>query len=279
MKESYINTTSIKISVIIPTYKPHAYIMKCLDSVSRQTLNHDLFELIIIVNGCNEPYYPMIKKEIEKLQLSAQIIQTDVPGVSNARNLGLMASKGEYVTFLDDDDWLSDNYLENLLTCMKGDNCITIANAKNYNEQTKQIEDKFFAQAYKKCLHNDTLTLLKGRTFLSTSCCKLIPSNMIHGAKFDKALPLGEDAYFMATISHRIKYIILAPPNTIYYIRERKNSASRAKHKIGQVAINTILLVYKYTSTYFSHPTQYNLPFFLNRLFAILKNAMCLLRS
>ena len=95
----------MKISVIVPTYQPANYLWECLDSLCRQTLAPKEFEVVIVLNGCNEPYFGRIQQYIHAHQNhNFQLIQTEVGGVSNARNIGIDQSKGEYLAFLDDDD-------------------------------------------------------------------------------------------------------------------------------------------------------------------------------
>jgi len=97
------------ISVIIPSYKPDNYIYRCLESVARQDIDKQRYEVIIVLNGCNEPYYTDIKLFLQqKFQgIKTLLLQTDVAGVSNARNIGLDNAQGEYISFIDDDDWVS----------------------------------------------------------------------------------------------------------------------------------------------------------------------------
>ncbi len=104
------------ISVIIPSYKPDNYIYKCLESVARQDISKQRFEVIIVLNGCNEPYHTDIKLFLQqKFQgIKTFLLQTDVAGVSNARNIGLDNARGEYIAFIDDDDIVSENYLSEL---------------------------------------------------------------------------------------------------------------------------------------------------------------------
>ena len=96
----------MKISVIIPTYKPQDYIWECLDSLIKQTFSCDDFEIILVLNGCNNPWQENIEKYVEKNMrgMNVQFFISEMAGVSNARNLGLDNAKGEYVTFIDDDD-------------------------------------------------------------------------------------------------------------------------------------------------------------------------------
>ena len=106
----------MKISIIIPTYKPQSYLWECLNSIKSQTFPKEDFEVVLVLNGCCEPY----KSEIEKYladnmaDMNVNFIQTNQPGVSNARNIGLDAAMGEYITFIDDDDYVSQVYLEEL---------------------------------------------------------------------------------------------------------------------------------------------------------------------
>ena len=105
----------MKISVIIPSFKPQGYLWQCLDSICNQTFSKGDFELILVLNGCKKPYDEQIKAYIENhTYVNWNYIQTDVPGVSNARNIALNVAKGEYVAFIDDDDYVSPSYLEEL---------------------------------------------------------------------------------------------------------------------------------------------------------------------
>ena len=105
----------MKISVIVPTYKPQAYLWECLDSIYNQTFPKSDYELVLVLNGCNEPYNTKILDWLSKHKdLNVQFFQIDTGGVSNARNIALDNAKGEYVTFIDDDDLISTAYLKEL---------------------------------------------------------------------------------------------------------------------------------------------------------------------
>lgn len=78
------------VSVIIPTYKPGDYIYECLKAVCNQSFSKDDYEIVIVVNGCKEPFVENISSYLKKtLECNYQILQTDIPGVSNARNFGM----------------------------------------------------------------------------------------------------------------------------------------------------------------------------------------------
>ena len=103
------------ISIIITTYRPDKYIISCLDALAKQTISSFDFEVIIILNGQQFPYEALIKDLIYKYKFKINYFYTNITGVSNARNIGLKVSIGEYIIFLDDDDILSPNYLKTML--------------------------------------------------------------------------------------------------------------------------------------------------------------------
>ena len=113
-----IHNMQPEISVIIPSHKPGNYITECLMSLAAQTISKDLFEVIVILNGCDEPWRSDLASLLEKLRseygMSARLLHSDIGNVSNARNMGLAQAQGNYICFIDDDDYVSEKYLERL---------------------------------------------------------------------------------------------------------------------------------------------------------------------
>ena len=105
----------MKISVIIPTFRPQSYLWECLDALRAQTLSANEWEAIIVLNGEEQPYRLQIENYLAQHQLTSwRLLYSSQAGVSNARNLGLQASQGDYICFIDDDDYVSPSYLEAL---------------------------------------------------------------------------------------------------------------------------------------------------------------------
>lgn len=267
----------LSVSVIIPTYKPGDYIWQCLDSVKNQTLSHDCFETIIILNGCNEPYYSQIKNYLSTWPDTMQttLLQTDQAGVSNARNLGMEHAEGLYVSFLDDDDWLSDNYLDGLLA-QTTDNPppIVIANVKNYDENTSSLKDDWLSACYKKNYSPTPDTrhpsLMSCRSYLSVACCKLVAREVIGCNRFNTHFKQGEDALFFFTISHRLHHFGVAAPDVIYFRRLRQASPSRTR-SIGSVFKDNFTLAGAFAKIYLKGIHKYKALFFATRILACVK--------
>ena len=123
------------ISVIIPTYTPKEYLWECLDCLEQQTLNKDSYEVLIVLNGTKEPYYSLIKERIKNYSYSIDLLYSNVNGVSRARNIGIEKAQGKYVSFIDDDDFISPCYLQALLKDVTPEG-ITEANVIAFNDSS-----------------------------------------------------------------------------------------------------------------------------------------------
>ena len=98
-------------SVIIPLYNKAPYVAKAIESVLAQTFND--FELIIVDDGSKDNSAEIAAQAIEN-QTNCRLIRQKNAGVSMARNNGVAASKGDYLCFLDADDWWAPNFLEEM---------------------------------------------------------------------------------------------------------------------------------------------------------------------
>lgn len=252
----------MQISVIIPTYKPQHYLWQTLESLLEQTLDPEQFEILIVLNGPRDPYLNNINEFVANVderfpepRPTIRILYTEKPSVSNARNRGIDAATGSYLAFVDDDDWVSATYLSDLLSTAgiaklpyelspKGSRTIVEANVLNVENDT--FTEGYLTRAFKRCSKLDRITLNAGRSLLSSSCCKLIPRAVIGDHRYVTNITHGEDALFMATISHRIRSIRLTAPEAIYFRRIHADSAQHKKRNILRHIINTSRLMLRY---------------------------------
>jgi glycosyltransferase involved in cell wall biosynthesis len=102
-----------KVSVIVPAYNVEKYISKCLESILNQTLRD--FELIV-TDDCSADGTMNILKAYAEKDERIKIIQNEVNfGAAVTRNIGMDAASGEYIYFIDSDDWIDNDYLENMV--------------------------------------------------------------------------------------------------------------------------------------------------------------------
>lgn len=127
-----------KVSIIIPVYNNENTIVRCLDSVINQTYKN--IEIIVINDGSTDNSKRIVEKYIDKIIF----IDNSNHGVSFSRNIGLSKSTGEYITFLDADDWLEEYMIEKLVKC-KENNKVDIIRFNYYidtfekNKNSKNI--------------------------------------------------------------------------------------------------------------------------------------------
>ncbi len=262
----------IDISIIIPTYQPGNYIFHCLNSISAQQLCKKRFEIIIILNGCNEPWAGKIKEWInEHSDLNIIFIQTDNSGVSNARNIGINHANGQYITFIDDDDYISETYLSDLLL-YSDKHTIVLSNSYSFRDGESVFDENY---PLRKCFFSlkgqSKIGIVRSRSIFNGPCMKLIPKKLTEGILFSPNLKNGEDSLYMFEISKNIKNIRLAPETAVYYRRFRNNSATTCKKSISYRLKSSAMLFYSYTRVYLNAPFKYNLLFYLSRIAATVK--------
>ena len=125
----------IDISLIIPVYNVEKYLHRALRSVENQTF--DNFEVIIVNDGSTDNSMKIVEEFVNRNK-NFSVISQENKGLSEARNVGLRHSRGQYIAFLDSDDFLEPNYLETLyLSAIKTCADIVCCNFYFYYENTK----------------------------------------------------------------------------------------------------------------------------------------------
>lgn len=263
----------MKISVIVPTYKPQAYLWECLDSIYNQTFSKSDYELMLVLNGCCEPYNSQIKDWLSvHKELQVQYIQTDQGGVSNARNIALDKANGEYVAFIDDDDLISLSYLQELYEKAAPD-IVSLCYPYAFSDGTIEKQLSYgITDAYNYCIEHKCHKLSsRARKYFSGPCMKLIPMSFIQGRRYDVRFRNGEDSLFMFLISDRINQVAFTSKDAIYYRRVRINSAATIYRSFINVFVNSLKLIIVYMKVYLSNWRNYNFYFFATRILGSIK--------
>lgn len=122
-----------KVSIVIPVYNVEDYLKRCLDSVLSQTL----FDIdIICVDDGSTDSSGHILDEYQKRDPRIKVIHKENGGLSSARNAGIKAAKGEWITFLDSDDFIEPNFCERIwVETMQAPTDIVIFNTKIFPEE------------------------------------------------------------------------------------------------------------------------------------------------
>ena len=138
-----------KVSVIIPVYNTEQYLRQCLDSVVNQTLRE--IEIICVDDGSTDGS-PAILQEYGKRDGRVMVLAQGRKGAGAARNRGLKAAKGEYLSFLDADDFFDRNMLRDCYEKAKAETSdIVVYAANQYHEKTKQVTFLSYSLQEKNC--------------------------------------------------------------------------------------------------------------------------------
>lgn len=263
-----------KISILIPSYKPKDYIVRCLQSVESQTLDKSLFKVYIALNGSDKSFEAYLQETLKGFCFQSELFFLEPSGVSNARNFLIDHSREEFIVFVDDDDFISDSYLEELVKVSDADN-MGIANVYNTSDSLDGIKESYIGESFKR-LDNITKSKYRARKYFSSPCAKMIHRSIIGNVRFDTKLAIGEDSLFMAQISHRVKAVQKASDSACYYVYERKGSATRHKINKGKELRRIVYLLKEYGKMLVSF--RYDSLFVITRIAATLVHGRKLFR-
>ncbi|WP_407536954.1 glycosyltransferase family 2 protein [Cetobacterium somerae] len=206
----------IKISIIMPIYNLENYLEKCLESVLNQTLKE--IEVICIDDGSTDNSLKILRKYKDE---RIKIFTKENGGVSSARNYGLKVARGEYIGFVDGDDFIEvDMYQKLYRNAITNKSDIVICNIKYiFSENNYKIFSENFL-GVKKIKTNKELFNIKGYVWN-----KIFKKQIINEIKFDENIKWGEDQLFFTETL--FKSDIITFENSISYnYYQRQNSST-----------------------------------------------------
>ena len=226
------------ISVVIPVYNKEDYLEKCLDSVINQT--YAALEIILINDGSTDRS-PLICQEYADRDSRIRFIDKDNQGVSITRNLGIYLSKGEWLYFLDSDDFLDLNAFEVLMNVAKSTNADVIYFGCRGYELGKVVGERK-PKAYREYVN---LKLFLNNTKLSPASAWLnfFRREVVLKSKvtFNMNLKHNEDALFVYSLYCHTKKIIVLD-KVLHNVVVAPNSVSRKPIKVRVLEDNLLFL-------------------------------------
>ena len=209
-----------KVSIIVPIYKVEKYLEKCIDSILNQTYKN--LEIILVDDGSPDKC-PKICDDYAKKDERIKVIHKKNGGLSDARNFGIDIATGDYISFIDSDDFISKDYVEYLLNLIiKYDADISIILPLKFKDDNrikiKQKSAKIKVYNAYKALE----VMLYQKEFDNAAWGKLYSKKIIKGIKFPKG-KLYED------IGTTYKYILksnkVVYSNAIKYFYIKRNDS------------------------------------------------------
>lgn len=256
-----------KISVIIPVYNVEGYLKECLDSIINQT--YDNLQIIIIDDGSNDNS-GIICDEYAKIDSRITVIHQDNGGLSDARNTGLDLAIGEYISFVDSDDFISCDYFEFLLNnLIKYDSDISCCAAYKYH--SKDNYKSSYVNEVKKMTNNEAIfhLIIEDSYCSHAAWAKLYKRQLFNKIRFPKG-KIHEDLIVVPRLVGDSKSVIYnGQPK--YFFRMREGSITRSgfsKKSLDQVFGYELLQ--EYITNHFPELLKYSKTKLLNSYFAFL---------
>ncbi len=218
-----------KISVIVPVYNVEAYLERCVESILQQTYAH--FELILINDGSTDSS-GQICDQLASQYENIKVYHIENAGVSNARNMGIQLATGSWVTFIDSDDFVTQDYLATLASAVEGLN-VGFVIAPLHHIKNGIVTD-IPPHSGKTELWSTEETMKELLMTTRTSffpVAKLFKRDLLADEKFNTNYHLAEDALFLTELLLKTRCSCVFIDKPVYYYDHREGSATTSVNR------------------------------------------------
>lgn len=217
------------ISVIIPVYNGEKYIKDCINMILQQTYQN--FEMIIVNDGSTDKSLEILQT-FESVDYRIKIFSFENHGVSWSRNFGISQAQGDFITFIDCDDYIEKDYLENLIKIFSVHKNLDAVFCKVnvINENHEMIKEQFIQN--KEYNHKEILNqLLDFRNLNTGPCGKVYVANQIKNVIEFPNIKIYEDLIFNIDFVKEKKRIAFTDKTFYGYVQREGEGAMSSFHK------------------------------------------------
>ena len=231
-----------KVSVIVPVYNVEKYISKCLDTLVNQTL--DDIEIIIVNDGSKDKSKEIIKKYEIKNSQKIKYYEKENGGLSDARNYGMKYANGEYIAFLDSDDYVELDMYEKMYEIAKKENSDMVECNFNWEYPNKTRED--IGEIY-----NNKKEMIEKIRVVAWN--KLIKKEIVEKSKV--SFPVGfryEDVEFTYKLIPYLNKVSFIKKPLVHYIQRENSISNMQNEKTKEIfeVLDNVLRFYKENNFY-----------------------------
>jgi glycosyltransferase involved in cell wall biosynthesis len=205
------------LSVIVPVYNIQNYLQQCLDSILSQTFKD--FELILVNDGSTDGS-GLICDSYSKLDSRVLVIHQTNQGLSCARNNGIKIASGHYLSFIDGDDFISQDYFSVMDFMVKNPLCdMAVLQVCHFTEN-----DEYLVANRKHIITNtkEIMMFLFSSEYIGTAWINIYSKRVFSDIRFPEGR-IFEDGYILSDIASIVK-IIYVSDSGVYYYRKREGS-------------------------------------------------------
>lgn len=221
------------ISIVVPSYNVEDYIDKCVDSICHQ--DYENIEIILVDDGATDDTY--IKcDEWARRDARVQVIHQENQGLSGARNTGIRAAKGKYISFIDSDDMIAPDYVSTLYSCI----------TENGTRMAQGLSKNFFKEEdIAGFVSRDDRRVVSGYDMCKTLMSEykmgwgIVMTKMFEKSLFDELeFPLGhihEDEYLVYKLYWNAGQVALTDKIVYHYRSKRKGSITHSGYSLNHL--------------------------------------------
>ena len=238
----------IKVSVIVPVYNTEKYLNRCLDSLVNQSLKE--IE-ILVINDCSTDNSKNILDEYEKKYQNIKVFHNKTnKGIGYNRNLGIKKASGEFIGFIDSDDWVEKNMFEKMYNKAKRDNLDLVI--CNYFRKLMKEDELIDIESDFNIKYFDNTSLEKSPNLLldinTAPWNKLYKKELIENIKFPEDLKY-EDAVFVMESLAEAKNIGMVEDKLNYYLVRSKSETTVMNEKVFDILTITKIIENNFKKT------------------------------
>ncbi len=239
---------SNKVSIIVPVYNIEQYLKDCLDSILSQTYSD--YEVVAVNDGSTDTSIEILESYRDKFHDRLVIVNQKNMGLSAARNSGIEKSTGDFLYYLDGDDFISSDMLEKCVSYFNKYNVDSLFfNATSFSDginkelskdfnYTRQVSDGVYK-------NSELFSIFMNRRYIVNSCCYMLRKNKFKHLRFPVGV-IHEDNYYTTKILVSDGTVSYVSKEEFFNRRVRPNSivtqAKTHKHSDGYYAVEKMLL-------------------------------------
>lgn len=205
------------VSILSPCYNVEKYLPKCLDTIIGQTYSN--LQIVLIDDGSKDGTWEIMQEYAAK-DSRIEVYHQDNKGVATTRNNLLDKVKGDFVLFVDSDDWVELTMVESLLGIQKQSDADIVACDMVKNDNTSDLSDKSYISYNKEQI---VKAFLEHKWLNGSLCNKLVKTSLLHNERFRCGISYGEDALFCWHLLQHVMSVVVCKLQLYHY---RMNDAS-----------------------------------------------------
>ena len=217
----------MKLSIIVPVYNLEKYIASTIESILKIDMPYE-YEIIIINDGSSDNSEGIIKKYADN-DCRIRLISIQNGGVSNARNIGVSNAKGEYIAFVDGDDfvdeefflWAIDEADKNNYDVIQGE-FIIVKDGKFVS--SIQQKEEILILTYQQMID---AFLGENKIIYNAVWGKVFRRESIDDIRFDKEIKIGEDQKYVFDVLKKVKNVFISNKTAYYYVKRESSAMHR----------------------------------------------------